>query len=146
MHATVRTTRNAVALLATATLCSAAMGQGYPAKPVRILTANSAGGTSDIFVRALGDELQATGHALEMGQRLGGLGEGRAAGDDEAERHERVARLEGAEQRQPDLDGGAAEGEAELLAGRIGEAQQQSNVGAGGGADLERAQIGRAHV
>src|SRR5260370_34368986 len=30
----------------------------YPAKPVRIITANSAGGTSDIFVRALGDELQ----------------------------------------------------------------------------------------
>ena len=32
--------------------------QPYPSKPVRIITANSAGGTSDIFVRALGDELQ----------------------------------------------------------------------------------------
>jgi tripartite-type tricarboxylate transporter receptor subunit TctC len=32
--------------------------QLYPTKPVRIITANSAGGTSDIFVRALGDELQ----------------------------------------------------------------------------------------
>ena len=32
--------------------------QSYPSKPVRIITANSPGGTSDIFVRALGDELQ----------------------------------------------------------------------------------------
>ncbi|HEU4359479.1 MAG TPA: tripartite tricarboxylate transporter substrate binding protein [Xanthobacteraceae bacterium] len=35
-----------------------AAAQPYPSKPVRIITANSAGGTSDIFVRALGDELQ----------------------------------------------------------------------------------------
>jgi tripartite-type tricarboxylate transporter receptor subunit TctC len=37
---------------------SSANAQTYPTKPVRIITANSAGGTSDIFVRALGDELQ----------------------------------------------------------------------------------------
>src|SRR5467141_511581 len=35
-----------------------AEAQLYPTKPVRVITANSAGGTSDIFVRALGDELQ----------------------------------------------------------------------------------------
>src|SRR5437868_5491006 len=35
-----------------------AAAQSYPSKPVRIITANSPGGTSDIFVRALGDELQ----------------------------------------------------------------------------------------
>src|SRR4029450_4078614 len=34
-----------------------AEAQTYPNKPVRIITANSPGGTSDIFVRALGDEL-----------------------------------------------------------------------------------------
>jgi tripartite-type tricarboxylate transporter receptor subunit TctC len=39
--------------------CAApAEAQTYPSKPIRIITANSAGGTSDIFVRALGDELQ----------------------------------------------------------------------------------------
>jgi tripartite-type tricarboxylate transporter receptor subunit TctC len=47
--------------LAAAFLCglaSPAIAQPYPAKPIRIITANSVGGTSDIFVRALGDELQ----------------------------------------------------------------------------------------
>jgi tripartite-type tricarboxylate transporter receptor subunit TctC len=37
---------------------SPAHAQTYPSKPIRILTANSAGGTSDIFSRALADELQ----------------------------------------------------------------------------------------
>jgi tripartite-type tricarboxylate transporter receptor subunit TctC len=37
---------------------NAATADDYPSRPVRILTANSAGGTSDIFVRALADELQ----------------------------------------------------------------------------------------
>jgi tripartite-type tricarboxylate transporter receptor subunit TctC len=50
-------------LLATVTaaacsIATPAVAQPYPTKPVRIITANSAGGTSDIFVRALGDELQ----------------------------------------------------------------------------------------
>src|SRR2546425_4167557 len=35
-----------------------AQAQLYPTKPVRVITANSPGGTSDIFVRALGEELQ----------------------------------------------------------------------------------------
>ena len=39
-------------------IATPAASQPYPTKPVRIITANSAGGTSDIFVRALGDELQ----------------------------------------------------------------------------------------
>ena len=46
-----------LAVIAVAAAPSAAAAQPYPAKPVRIITANSAGGTSDIFVRALGDEL-----------------------------------------------------------------------------------------
>ena len=35
-----------------------ATAQPYPSKPVRIITPNSPGGTSDVFVRALADELQ----------------------------------------------------------------------------------------
>jgi tripartite-type tricarboxylate transporter receptor subunit TctC len=37
---------------------SIAAAQPYPSKAVRVITSNGAGGTSDIFVRALGDELQ----------------------------------------------------------------------------------------
>src|SRR4051812_41779778 len=60
---------------ATATLMSiaAAWTQTYPSKPIRIITANSAGGTSDIFVRALGDELQKRlGQPLIIENRSGG--------------------------------------------------------------------------
>ena len=50
-----------------------AAGQSYPVKPVRVITANSAGGTSDIFVRALGDELQKRwGQPLLVENRSGG--------------------------------------------------------------------------
>jgi tripartite-type tricarboxylate transporter receptor subunit TctC len=50
-----------------------AIGQTYPSKPVRIITANSAGGTSDIFVRALGDELQKRlGQPIVVENRSGG--------------------------------------------------------------------------
>jgi len=35
-----------------------AAAQTWPTRPVRVITANSAGGTSDVFVRALGEELQ----------------------------------------------------------------------------------------
>jgi len=52
---------------------AAAAAQSYPAKPVRAITANSAGGTSDIFVRALGDELQRRwGQPLVVENRSGG--------------------------------------------------------------------------
>ena len=44
--------------LVTSLFINAATADDYPSRPVRILTANSAGGTSDIFVRALADELQ----------------------------------------------------------------------------------------
>jgi tripartite-type tricarboxylate transporter receptor subunit TctC len=47
-----------VTIVAGAFIAAPAEAQPYPNKPVRIITANSAGGTSDIFVRALGDELQ----------------------------------------------------------------------------------------
>src|SRR6187401_2804125 len=47
--------------------------QGYPTKPIRVITANSAGGTSDIFVRALGDEMQKRfGQPIIVENRSGG--------------------------------------------------------------------------
>ena len=50
----------AIALLAVVAALGVvpAGAQDYPSKPIRIITANSPGGTSDIFVRALGEELQ----------------------------------------------------------------------------------------
>ena len=43
----------ALALLATAE----ALAQDYPTRPIRVIATSSAGGTSDIFMRALADEL-----------------------------------------------------------------------------------------
>src|SRR5947209_17567732 len=50
-----------------------ANAQAWPNKPIRVITANSAGGTSDIFVRALGDELQKRlGQPIIVENRSGG--------------------------------------------------------------------------
>jgi tripartite-type tricarboxylate transporter receptor subunit TctC len=50
-----------------------AAAQTYPTKPVRVITANSAGGTSDIFVRALGEELSKRwGQPVIVENRSGG--------------------------------------------------------------------------
>lgn len=50
-----------------------AQAQSYPSKPIRVITANSAGGTSDIFVRAMGDELQKRlGQPIVVDNRPGG--------------------------------------------------------------------------
>ncbi len=50
-----------------------ATAETYPGKPLRVITANSAGGTSDIFVRALGDELQKRlGQPVIIENRSGG--------------------------------------------------------------------------
>jgi tripartite-type tricarboxylate transporter receptor subunit TctC len=60
-------------LAAAMTLSGAALAQDYPNKPIRIITANSAGGTSDIFVRALGEELQKRlGQPIVIENRSGG--------------------------------------------------------------------------
>jgi tripartite-type tricarboxylate transporter receptor subunit TctC len=56
----------------------------YPTKPIRILTANSVGGTSDIFVRALADKLQQRlGQPIIVDNRPGGamIIAGRACAD-----------------------------------------------------------------
>src|ERR1700752_3057816 len=51
------TRRTAMIVLAMLVALPAA-AQTWPTRPVRVITANSAGGTSDVFVRALGEELQ----------------------------------------------------------------------------------------
>ena len=61
------------ALVALLALTAQAHAQSYPSKPIRVITANSAGGTSDIFVRALGDELQKRlGQPIIVENRSGG--------------------------------------------------------------------------
>ncbi len=53
--------------------CGAVAAQSYPSRPIRVIAANSAGGTSDIFLRALGDEFQKrTGQPLVIENRSGG--------------------------------------------------------------------------
>jgi tripartite-type tricarboxylate transporter receptor subunit TctC len=60
----------AVAGLLTA---SGAAAQPYPSRPVRVITSNSPGGTSDIFMRALADELQKQwGQPVIIENRSGG--------------------------------------------------------------------------
>jgi len=52
---------------------SAALAQPYPSRSIRVITANSAGGTSDVFLRALAAEFQKrTGQALVVENRSGG--------------------------------------------------------------------------
>ncbi len=51
-----------------------AQAQDYPTRPIRVLTTTSAGGISDIFMRALGEELrQRLGQALVVENRPGGM-------------------------------------------------------------------------
>src|SRR5947209_8694007 len=47
----------ALLILAFVALAGPALAQDYPTRPIRALTTTSAGGISDIFMRALGDEL-----------------------------------------------------------------------------------------
>ena len=63
----------AVACLA-AVLCGAsAAAQDYPARPIRVITVTSAGGTSDIFMRALADEMhKGLGQPIVIENRPGG--------------------------------------------------------------------------
>jgi tripartite-type tricarboxylate transporter receptor subunit TctC len=50
-----------------------AFAQDYPAKPVRVITALSAGGTSDVFARVLGERFQKrTGQPIVVENRPGG--------------------------------------------------------------------------
>src|SRR5262245_26478706 len=51
----------------------AAVAQSYPSRPIHVITANRVGGTSDVFLRALGVEFQKrTGQAVIGDNRPGG--------------------------------------------------------------------------
>ena len=51
----------------------AGAAQEYPARPIRVITATSAGGTSDIFMRVVGEEFQKRwGQPLIIDNRPGG--------------------------------------------------------------------------
>jgi tripartite-type tricarboxylate transporter receptor subunit TctC len=52
--------RRALLGLALATVVWPAQAQDYPTRPIRVIATSSAGGTSDVFMRALADELRAT--------------------------------------------------------------------------------------
>jgi tripartite-type tricarboxylate transporter receptor subunit TctC len=59
--------------LALFAFCSPALAQDYPARPIRALTATSAGGTSDIFMRVLGEEVRKRwGQPIVVENRPGG--------------------------------------------------------------------------
>src|SRR5262249_9922268 len=71
-----RTMKPGVALLAAACCCgggATARAQDYPTRPIRVLTATSAGGTSDIFMRVVGEEIQKRwGQPIVVENRPGG--------------------------------------------------------------------------
>ena len=65
-----------VGLLGVAGLAGAApsLAQDYPTRPIKAITTTSAGGISDIFMRALGDELHKRwGQAIVVENRPGGM-------------------------------------------------------------------------
>jgi tripartite-type tricarboxylate transporter receptor subunit TctC len=65
--------RAITALVLVSTVCSSVLAQSYPSRSIRVITANSAGGTSDVFLRALAAEFQKrTGQALIVENRSGG--------------------------------------------------------------------------
>jgi tripartite-type tricarboxylate transporter receptor subunit TctC len=58
-----------------ALLSGQAQAQNYPSRPIHVLTTSSAGGISDIFMRALGEEMQKrTGQPLIIENRPGAAG------------------------------------------------------------------------
>jgi tripartite-type tricarboxylate transporter receptor subunit TctC len=66
--------RNALLILALAADAGTAFAQDYPTRPIKALTTNSAGGISDVFMRALGDELlKRWGQPIVVENRPGGM-------------------------------------------------------------------------
>ena len=54
-------------------VCAPAAAQDFPTRPIRALTATSAGGTSDVFMRVLGEELRKRwGQPIVVENRPGG--------------------------------------------------------------------------
>ena len=68
-------TRLFLAVFALLLATASANADNYPARPIRVLTSSSAGGLSDMFMRALGEEFQkATGQPIIIENRPGGMG------------------------------------------------------------------------
>ena len=62
-----------VAALVATMVASAAAAQDYPARPIRVITNTSAGGLSDIFARAVGEDIRKDwGQPLIVDNRPGG--------------------------------------------------------------------------
>jgi tripartite-type tricarboxylate transporter receptor subunit TctC len=65
---------NLLLTLALMAVAGPALAQDYPTRPIRALTTTSAGGISDIFMRALGDELlKRWGQPIVVENRPGGM-------------------------------------------------------------------------
>jgi tripartite-type tricarboxylate transporter receptor subunit TctC len=66
--------RKFLLILALVTAPGSASAQDYPTRPIKALTTNSAGGISDVFMRALGDELlKRWGQPIVVENRPGGM-------------------------------------------------------------------------
>jgi len=60
--------------LAALAVLTPAVAQDYPTRPIKVFTTTSAGGISDVFMRALGDELHKRwGQAIVVENRPGGM-------------------------------------------------------------------------
>src|SRR2546428_8723198 len=60
--------------LAALAVVTPAVAQDYPTRPIKVFTTTSAGGISDVFMRALGDELHKRwGQAIVVENRPGGM-------------------------------------------------------------------------
>jgi tripartite-type tricarboxylate transporter receptor subunit TctC len=66
--------RKALLILALAAAASPGLAQDYPTRPIKALTTTSAGGISDVFMRALADELlKRWGQPVVVENRPGGM-------------------------------------------------------------------------
>ena len=66
--------RKFLLILALVAAAGPASAQDYPTRPIKALTTNSAGGISDVFMRALGDELlKRWGQPIVVENRPGGM-------------------------------------------------------------------------
>ena len=66
--------RKALLILALVAAAGPASAQDYPTRPIKALTTTSAGGISDVFMRALGDELlKRWGQPIVVENRPGGM-------------------------------------------------------------------------
>src|SRR5690348_3730628 len=66
--------RKALLILALVAAAGPALAQNYPTRPIKALTTTSAGGISDVFMRALGEELlKRWGQPIIVENRPGGM-------------------------------------------------------------------------